>query len=249
MTSKYGKVATPVIAEAVAAPIVTITAPANLDEGFVFEAEYDGEPFRVVVPKGGVVKGQAFEAPFIQNDEFSPTYGKWKDDLCNCCAFGPCHASFLTALCCPLILIGQVMTRLNLNMWGLPGTPEEVRKTFKYLLYIWILYVVLGIFFAPAESLDESNEDVVVNPIYSLYSAFVMVFTLVVLYRTRKAIREKYNIPNNTCCGVTNDCCAPFWCGCCAISQMARHTVDYEVNSAMLCSDTGVRTPSPVMIV
>jgi len=49
MTSKYGKVATPVIAEAVAAPIVTITAPANLDEGFVFEAEYDGEPFRVVV--------------------------------------------------------------------------------------------------------------------------------------------------------------------------------------------------------
>jgi len=49
MTSKYEKVATPVATEAVAVPIVTITSPANLDEGFVFEAEYDGKPFPVVV--------------------------------------------------------------------------------------------------------------------------------------------------------------------------------------------------------
>jgi len=250
MTSKYEKVATPVVNEAVAVPIVTITSPANLDEGFVFEAEYDGESFPVVVPKGGVVKGQAFEVDFIKNDEVSPTSGKWKDGLFDCCAFGPCHASFLMALCCPIILTGQVMTRLNLNMWGLPGTPQEVRNTFRVLLIIAILYEFRRIsFFVPGVFSHGSDEDEAVAFIRSLFDIFMAVFLIVLWYRTRKATRERDNIPNDTCCGVTNDCCIPFWCTCCAVSQMARHTTDYNMNSAMLCSTTGVRTPSPVMIV
>jgi len=141
------------------------------------------------------------------------------------------------------------MTRLNLNMWGLPGTPEEVRNTFRVLSYIWILYEFLRVFSAPGVFSYGSDEDVAVNYIRSLLAIFMVIFQMVLWYRTRKAIRERDNIPNDTCCGVSNDCCIPFWCTCCAVSQMARHTTDYNMNSAMLCSTTGVRTPSPVMIV
>lgn len=249
MTTKYTQVATPVIAEAVAAPLVTVTAPATLDAGFRFEAEFDGAPFLVTVPKGGVIKGQKFEVPFIQSTQFSPSYGKWKDDLCNCCSFGPFHPSFLNAMCCPLLLLGQVMTRMEMNFCGLPGSPEQVQNTFKYLLYIWLGYVVVGVFFGPKDTAEDDDDVQPINPIYSLYGSFLMIYTLVLMYRTRRAIRERYDIPDETTCRVTNDCCCSFWCGCCTISQMARHTADYDTSPAHYCTKTGVRTAAPVMTV
>ena len=37
---------------------------------------------------------------------------------------------------------------------------------------------------------------------------------------------------------VVND--GVFWCSCCTVAQMARHTADYETYAARCCSDTGL---------
>ena len=36
------------------------------------------------------------------------------------------------------------------------------------------------------------------------------------------------------------DICCALWCQLCSVSQMARHTVDYEEKSAVCCNSTGV---------
>lgn len=53
-------------AAAVATPIpnVQVIAPATLQSGYTFDAIYDGVTFTVIVPDGGVNKGQRFIVPF-----------------------------------------------------------------------------------------------------------------------------------------------------------------------------------------
>jgi hypothetical protein len=31
-----------------------------------------------------------------------------------------------------------------------------------------------------------------------------------------------------------------YWCNCCTVAQMARHTGDYEAHGARCCSETGL---------
>jgi Cys-rich protein (TIGR01571 family) len=53
--------------ENVAGPrMVSVVAPANLREGYTFEASLNGELFDVTVPEGGVIKDQVFLAPFLR---------------------------------------------------------------------------------------------------------------------------------------------------------------------------------------
>ncbi|KAL3763696.1 hypothetical protein ACHAW5_004848 [Stephanodiscus triporus] len=44
---------------------VQVIAPATLEAGYAFDAMYDGVTFEVVVPEGGVMKGQRFIVPFV----------------------------------------------------------------------------------------------------------------------------------------------------------------------------------------
>ena len=44
---------------------VQVIAPATLVAGYTFDAMYEGVTFSVVVPEGGVIKGQRFIVPFI----------------------------------------------------------------------------------------------------------------------------------------------------------------------------------------
>ncbi len=51
---------------AIEAPVlVRVTAPSSLEEGYTFDAVYNGEVFPVTVPPGGVTAGQSFEVPFL----------------------------------------------------------------------------------------------------------------------------------------------------------------------------------------
>lgn len=70
--------------------------------------------------------------------------------------------------------------------------------------------------------------------VYGIYILFAMI-------KTRMYIRNKYKIrrEQNYCCGA-DDCCVSFWCGCCTVSQMYRHTADYDVYSAACCTETGL---------
>lgn len=87
----------------------------------------------------------------------------------------------------------------------------------------------------------------IVDGIHQALSFIYGLFVLVVLIRTRKYIRTKYQIPENSCQGC-EDCCCSFWCGPCTICQIGRHTADYSRYSASCCSETGLDPMAPEVV-
>ena len=82
-----------------------VIAPANLQEGYEFEAQVGSQSFTVAVPLGGVEMGQKFLVPF-QAQNVRPTtnvpVGAWKDSILDCCSYGPCHNHFcISSWCVP----------------------------------------------------------------------------------------------------------------------------------------------------
>jgi Cys-rich protein (TIGR01571 family) len=226
--------------EATAEPIesgtmVDVDAPDDLPEGYTFQAIWDGVTFPVTVPPGGVTKGQTLSVPF--NPSARGPGGGWNDDLFACTRFGIFHPSCLNACCCPLILIGQLLTRLGLNWKGKPATPEEMKQTTSIMIVCFIVYTIVIICFG--ESTGSWT---------SLLQLVYGVYILVMLMRLRKLIRTKYQIPEHRCIGCEDLCCA-FWCGCCTISQLARQTADYDVEDATFFTSTGVVSPEITSIV
>ena len=49
-------------------PMVEVTSPSNLREGYTFDALHNGQIFSVIVPSGGVKSGQTFQVPFVPNN-------------------------------------------------------------------------------------------------------------------------------------------------------------------------------------
>lgn len=186
-------------------------------------------------------------------------HGHWKDGLCACCKFGPLHPSLLNAWCCPQILMAQVLTRLKMDWLGEPAPEYSWRKTFRIILCIVIIFFVLAMFLSPPSpdivEDGSGNLDViqVESPLWKtvLYNILTFSFglyTLIVLMKARRAVRERYEIPQERCCGFEDICCA-FWCGCCTVSQLARQTANYQERRAVCCSDTGLPATVPVMVV
>ena len=100
--------------EAVDLPLAKVVAPADLPEGYAFEARVGHKRFMATVPVGGVTKGETFFTYVRKLDkvEVSVPVGEWRDDLCDCCAFGPFHPLFLNACFCPH---GKFIIFLNIS--------------------------------------------------------------------------------------------------------------------------------------
>jgi len=83
-------------------PMVEVSAPSDLPEGYVFDAVANGQTFSVTVPAGGVSRGQTFNAPFVPGggglSVSAVPEGRWKDGLCDCCMFGCCHPALWMAM-------------------------------------------------------------------------------------------------------------------------------------------------------
>ncbi|KAL3756090.1 hypothetical protein ACHAWU_009392 [Discostella pseudostelligera] len=246
-----------------ARPFLEVVAPATLPEGYTFEAEANGHTFNVTVPMGGVEEGQRFSVPFTPgvNSGFagvaiprvSVPVGQWKDGLCDCFRLGVAHPVLWNARCCPLVLAGQIMHRLRLTWLGEEGSIAETASTFRTLLSITVVYFVLNqiFIFSPFALMDENgnvSSDAVlfVEWRYILRILFT-VFTWITVARLRSRIRSKYSIPEKNCRGC-EDCCCSIWCTCCALSQMARHTADYETYAALCCSETGLSPNAPSIV-
>lgn len=63
--------------------------------------------------------------------------------------------------------------------------------------------------------------------VLGLYLCEFAVFGLVTflgVFILRVRFRQTFQIPGNVCV----DCCAAFWCGCCAIAQMSTHVGSYR---------------------
>lgn len=280
MSGAYGSVPTATIV--VAATNVQVVAPATLNEGQTFNAVYEGVTFAVVVPGGGVVKGQRFIVPFNPPadakvakssgagpyspfNDHAPT-GRWRDRLCDCMNHGLCHPHFINALFCKEILMSQVLTRMKMTFFGVRADGEEWKFTFRnVVILVVVFYGVMGLtttsptFTTTTIDADDDGSlndgrhihkiEVHEDPLSAIdsfryrvnrnVSIIFFVWTVVVLTRLRRAVRERYAIPEERCSGCEDVCCS-FWCTMCTVAQVARHTSDYDEEQAMFCNDTGV---------
>ena len=54
--------------------------------------------------------------------------GQWRDGLWDCFSLGFFHAILWNAICCPTVLLGQLLTRLDLNMFGGPQSEQHTQQ-------------------------------------------------------------------------------------------------------------------------
>mmetsp|Transcript_15453 Transcript_15453/g.17971 ORF Transcript_15453/g.17971 Transcript_15453/m.17971 type:complete len:249 (-) Transcript_15453:283-1029(-) len=170
--------------------------------------------------------------------------GRWRDGLFNCCAHGCCHPSLLRAWMFPIIAIAQVMKRLNLRMSGTPGTHRQAKRAFFKLVFITLFHVFTCSNIMMAHIKLSLKTYHIINTICSILYSCILLYLIVI---TRSHIRKKYNI-REKCFGGCEDICVAFWCPCCTISQMARHTADYDTYRASCCSNTGLPPGAPSIV-
>merc|ERR1740139_267207 len=63
------------------------------------------------------------------------------------------------------------------------------------------------------------------------------------LIKTRAKMKKMYYIPENCFC---ENALASIFCTSCALSQMGRHTADYDTYNSYCCTDTGL--PSQIKV-
>ncbi|CAB9507347.1 expressed unknown protein [Seminavis robusta] len=230
------------------AMMVSVTAPSDLMEGYQFDAQMNGRNFKVTVPPGGVRAGQQFQVPAPTEADFQrfskgavnkpsangtgAPVGQFRNDMCSC--FETCPCPTLMGLCCMGILAGQVLQRLKL---GPCGTPGDYENTCVIMTAIFVVFAVLtGILFA-STSIG-----------YYIYMVF-NVYMIVALTCARKHMRERYNIPGAMCGdSCLDDCCCAYWCGCCTVIQMHRHTHDEKQYPYEISSKTGLAANAPEIV-
>jgi len=221
-----------------ATQLVEVEAPSNLPEGFKFNSVYEGVMFPVIVPAGGVVKGQKIVVPFDPNVAATSTAGPaWKDSLCNCCTFGCIHPSIVNAAFCPLILLGQIMTRLQLDYLARPSSQEQWSQTYNTMVGLTVIYFICALFFPDSD-------------FFSLVNFLYTVFVIVTVVSVRQYLRARDGIPETNCVGCEDLCCG-LCCACCSTSQMARQTANYDAQNAAFFTNDGIQSPpaESVMVV
>merc|ERR1711862_83948 len=149
----------------------------------------------------------------------------------------------------------QVMTRMHLNWKADEDTEGATKTTFQKVSIIVGIYWFVHFFVGPTEEdVDSLGTIVALSPpslilTMQAVSFLFFIYTMYIITKTRKAVREKYDIPETYCPGGCEDCCCAFWCGNCVSAQMARHTADYDNDAAFYCTSTGIPKKYPVMIV
>ena len=197
--------------------------------------------------------------------------GAWRDGLCACCTLGIIHPVIWNAYCCPLILLGQIMVRLKLTFLGneipynsnggsaIMNAQSGAGMSFKILAGITILRFVItqtisitaNALLLGASTYEEAQRDhhiiaLLTGITYTINIACAILLIYLIAI-TRKRIRSRYGIPEQNCRGC-EDCCCAFWCQCCTVSQMARHTADYDNYAAKCCSETGLGRNAPSIV-
>lgn len=187
------------------------------------------------------------------NNPHSIPSGRWRDGLCDCCTLGCCHTHACMAYWCCACTLGQIMTRMNLTWLARPHVTHTPKwSTFRIFFLAFAIFLTFSysVILATFPSVD-ANGVVAVKPgdqfwktLSNVASLSWCIFMLVTLCKTRAHVRRTYGIPETTCRGC-EDCCCAYWCGCCTVAQMARHTVDYRQYEAGCCTSTGMRPDAP----
>ena len=265
---------------------VRLVAPTDLNGGYEFPVRLENRAtFKVSVPPQGVRQGENFIAPVIQdgnceeytNEDFHfvteemaiaadpqhVPYGRFRDGLCACGKYGIFHPHCFLGCCCPVSVLGQVLTRLKLNHWGNPLPPNNNSQwtTFQVLTVTALYFTITSMFLQTLGNnygVENDEEDldsnlnrrngwiVVINALSTLVSLLYTAYVIVLVYKARRKTRRIYNIPSG--CGACSDCCCACCCSCCTICLLARHTADYSAYDARYCTDTGLGRGAPEIL-
>lgn len=246
---------------------VNVVAPANLPEGYELNVTVGGLNLRVAVPPGGVQEGQPFQAIVLpdrqpindtrtsqnaeeNNAKFTPPRGSWRGRLCECW-MRLCNAQTCLTIWCPPCAVGQIMTRMSLGYCGKPLMRDKIQKmsTYRFVLFFTVLFEIF--IWATSAMVNVNNRDgkpyvtddketsflMILEILQDVFSLAFAIYCFVITVRTRKFIRQKYEIPTK-CCGKCEDLCCSVFCGICTVTQMAHHTAD--LSQANCCSDNGL---------
>lgn len=224
-------------------PLVDVVAPADLPGGYHFEAEIEGRRFLATVPAGGVQKGETFSSYMRDLEKVGSDIpvGRWRDGLFDCCSIGCCHPVICNALCCPLAILGQIMTRVGFDFLGRPSRDNGINgpNTLFSILCFWV-FVNLALFsaynFKWSQGMELSMADL---GALAFVNVSYLLFVVYLASATRGSLREKYYIRESRFHDLEDCCCATF-CLPCTVCQMARHTADYEEYEGVCCNDTGL---------
>lgn len=83
---------------------------------------------------------------------------------------------------------------------------------------------------------EPTGLELVIENAFDFFKFLYFIVNTWILYRLRKSIRAQYAIPGSD----SNDFCTVFWCPCLVAGQLLRHTTDYDVHPARLCTTTGL---------
>ena len=177
----------------------------------------------------------------------APT-GKWKDGLFGCFNEGFFHPSLWCAWCCRSIAMGQIMSRMQLSWLGEPGPVSRTRQAFSVVLVLTACYFIYSL----ALELASLPYEVGTEPTLFFYlriggNVLFTVWSLYALCRIRQTVRTRYQIPEQYCQGCEDFCCS-FFCSCCTVAQMMRHTGEYETYPGICCSKTGHPPGTPIVV-
>ena len=261
---------------------VDVLAPSDLPAGFEFYVDDPATPnvsLLVQVPAGGVRATQRFAAIVIRQVSrglHNIPNGRWRDGLCDCCNHGCCHPQFCLTFWCTPCALGQVLTRMKLNACANPkqAAVEAGCTAFQILFAVQVASILFNIavssvvnYYIDDDYATTVNDDIMyyeqdlpgwvdaLSYVRSAVAFGLYVFLLLLTCRLRRYVRNKYQIPENTCCckegggcrGCEDFCCA-FWCQTCSICQIARHTADYYRYKAGCCTGDGLAAGEPSVV-
>lgn len=226
-------------------PMVDVVAPANLPEGYTFEAEINGKRFHAMVPAGGVRKGQTFSCYMRDIDSVAdiPT-GEWRDGLFEILSHGVFHPMLWNSLLCPLLALAQVMTRMGLDYTGRPNTEvprEGMWSTWGMaftILGFWGMLNAMVMTLIRLKSVEGMPTSMGDTTSLVLINGGLMLYVIYGTVNTRRVIRNRYSIEAKF--GDMEDVVAATACLPCTVAQMGRHTIPYEKNQGYWCTDTGL---------
>ena len=150
---------------------------------------------------------------------------------------------------------GQVITRLQLTWCGTPAnTVADVAMAFQMLVMIIIgvfccrIFLFLIVAYLDPNTDPERTEFIEPSGMYFFFAALddlvtctYFVTVVVVIRNIRNHMRRRYAIPNGDCCPECEDLCCSMLCPCLVVSQMMRHTGNYEEQRAVCCSNMGLQ--------
>jgi Cys-rich protein (TIGR01571 family) len=170
---------------------------------------------------------------------FTVPTGAWRTQLFSC--FDTCSSGiFWMTWCLQPIAIGQLLTRMKLNFCGSQTSGNEYKQSCIIWTTLAIAVWVISWFVM-----------VVTGAGYLFLLVYAMsILAVVALTQTRYYMRQKYAIQADCCedSGCLSDCCCMWWCSCCGIIQMMRHTHDERKYVYHCSTSTGLYSDAPEIV-